>query len=460
MQVCVVGTGYVGLVTGICLAYLGHSVTCVDIDERKIGMLKEGKSPIYEPGLDALLGICQQRNALAFTTDLPATVKQSDVVFIAVGTPPLPSGRANLSFVEAVAKSIGLSLDNTRRRVVVNKSTVPVGVGNWVESLVKEGLRSNEECAGLKPDTLFAVASNPEFLREGSAIADTFYPDRIVLGASDSYAIEQLRELYKPLIEQNFNPPPSASRPAGFTAVPVVTTDLASAEMIKYAANAFLATKISFANEVANICERVGADIHEVVRGVGLDNRIGPRFLNAGLGWGGSCFGKDVSALVDIAQEYSYEPQILRATVDVNKEQRLIAVQKLQETLKIIKGKTIGLLGLAFKPNTDDLRDAPALTIAEKLLELGAKVKAYDPIANEDCRQQYPDLRIEYAENVLSLATDCDALVIVTEWEEFQHLDLSSLREVMNGNVIIDGRNVLDQQAARAANFKYRGIGR
>ncbi len=460
MQVCVVGTGYVGLVTGICLAYLGHSVTCVDIDERKIGMLKEGKSPIYEPGLDSLLGICQQRNLLEFTTDLPPIVKQSDVIFIAVGTPPLPSGRANLSFVEAVAKAIGLSLDNTRRRVVVNKSTVPVGVGNWVESLVKEGLRSNEECAGLKPETLFAVASNPEFLREGSAIADTFYPDRIVLGASDSYAIEQLRELYKPLVEQTFNPPPSAARPAGFTAVPVVTTDLASAEMIKYAANAFLATKISFANEVANICERVGADIHEVVRGVGLDNRIGPRFLNAGLGWGGSCFGKDVSALVDIAHEYSYEPQILRATVDVNKEQRLIAVQKLQETLKIIKGKTIGLLGLAFKPNTDDLRDAPALTIAEKLLELGAKVKAYDPIANEDCRQQYPDLRIEYAENVLSLATDCDALVIVTEWEEFQHLDLNRLREVMNGNVIIDGRNVLDRQAARAANFKYRGIGR
>jgi UDPglucose 6-dehydrogenase len=460
LQVCVVGTGYVGLVTGICLAYLGHSVTCVDIDERKIGMLKEGKSPIYEPGLDGLLSICQQRNLLEFTTDLPTIVKQSDVIFIAVGTPPLPSGRANLSFVEAVAKSIGLSLDNTRRRVVVNKSTVPVGVGNWVESLVREGLRSNEECAGLKPETLFAVASNPEFLREGSAIADTFYPDRIVLGASDPYAIEQLRELYKPLVEQTFNPPPSAARPAGFTAVPVVTTDLASAEMIKYAANAFLATKISFANEVANICERVGADIHEVVRGVGLDNRIGPRFLNAGLGWGGSCFGKDVSALVDIAHEYSYEPQILRATVDVNKEQRLIAVQKLQETLKIIKGKTIGLLGLAFKPNTDDLRDAPALTIAEKLLELGAKVKAYDPIANEDCRQQYPDLRIEYAENVLSLATDCDALVIVTEWEEFQHLDLSSLREVMNGNVIIDGRNVLDRQAARAANFKYRGIGR
>lgn len=460
MQVCVVGTGYVGLVTGICLAYLGHSVTCVDIDERKIAMLKDGKSPIYEPGLDGLLAICQQRELLNFSTDLPATVKQSEIIFIAVGTPPLPSGRANLSYVEAVATSIGRSLDPTRRRVVVNKSTVPVGSGNWVEALVKEGLRSNEECAGLKPDDLFAVASNPEFLREGSAIADTFYPDRIVLGASDSFAIEQLRELYKPLVEQTFTPPPSAARPAGFTAVPVVTTDLASAEMIKYAANAFLATKISFANEVANICERVGADIQEVVRGVGLDNRIGPRFLNAGLGWGGSCFGKDVSALVDIAREYSYEPQILRATVDVNREQRLIAVQKLQETLKIIKGKTIGLLGLAFKPNTDDLRDAPALTIAEKLLEMGARVKAYDPIANEDCRQQYPALKIEYADNVLSLATDCDALVIVTEWEEFQHLDLKRVREAMNGKIIIDGRNVLDRQEAREADFKYRGIGR
>ena len=460
MQVCVVGTGYVGLVTGTCLAYLGQSVTCVDIDEAKIELLKKGQSPIYEPGLDALLTMCQQRGALNFTTDLKAAIKQAEVVFIAVGTPPLPSGKANLSYVETVARQIGLALDGSHRRVIVNKSTVPIGSGNWVEMLVKEGLRDNSECAGKKPEELFAVASNPEFLREGSAIQDTLYPDRIVLGSSDSVAIEQMRELYKPLIEQIFNSPPMALRPAGFTAVPVVTTDLASAEMIKYAANAFLATKISFANEIANICERVGANVHEVVRGFGLDNRIGPRFLNAGLGWGGSCFGKDVSALVDIAREYNYEPQMLHATVDVNARQRLVAVQKLQETLKIIKGKTIGLLGLAFKPNTDDLRDAPALTIAGQLLAMGAKVKAFDPIANEHCARHYPDLKIEYASDVLSLATDCDALVIVTEWEEFQHLDLVKLKEVMHGNVIIDGRNILDAQATSKAEFIYRGIGK
>jgi UDPglucose 6-dehydrogenase len=304
------------------------------------------------------------------------------------------------------------------------------------------------------------VASNPEFLREGSAIADTFYPDRIVVGANDNYATERLRALYEPIIEQTFSEPSSAARPSGFTAVPVVTTDLASAEMIKYAANAFLATKISFANEIANICERVGADIKEVVRGFGLDSRIGPKFLNAGVGWGGSCFGKDVSALIDIAKEYGYDPELLSSTVSVNKRQRSIPVQKLQESLKIIKGKTIGLLGLAFKPETDDLRDAPALEIARQLLEMGARIKVYDPIAAQACRNQQPDLKVEYADNALSLAEDCDALVIVTEWEEFRHLDLIGISEVMKGKVLIDGRNILDPQAVEAAGFKYRGIGR
>jgi UDPglucose 6-dehydrogenase len=304
------------------------------------------------------------------------------------------------------------------------------------------------------------VASNPEFLREGSAIHDTFYPDRIVIGATKTYAADRLRALYEPIIEQTFSPPTSAQRPAGFTAVPVVTTDLASAEMIKYAANAFLATKISFANEIANICERVGADITEVVRGFGLDNRIGPRFLNAGVGWGGSCFGKVVSALIDIAKEYNYEPQMLHATVDVNKRQRHVAVLKLQETLKIIKGKTIGLLGLAFKPETDDLRDAPALTIAKELLEMGARVKGYDPIAVEACRQQYPELKMEYADNAIDLATDCDAVVIVTEWEQFRTLDADKLGDVMRAKVLIDGRNVLDHEAFIRAGFTYRGVGR
>ena len=481
MDVCVVGTGYVGLVTGTCLAYLGRNVLCVDIDERKINMLREGKSPIYEPGLDQLIQIGLQRGNLRFSTDLNASVRKSEIIFIAVGTPPLPSGKADLSFVKAVAQEIGRTLDCDRRRIVVNKSTVPIGSGNWVEMLVKEGLSENlayrekvasgtqdsgavtsspRRTGGLKPDDIFLVASNPEFLREGSAISDTLYPDRIVIGATNNYATERLRALYDPIIEQTFVAPATAPRLAGFTAVPVVTTDLAAAEMIKYAANAYLATKISFANEIANICEKVGADVKEVVRGFGLDSRIGPKFLNAGVGWGGSCFGKDVSALIDIATEYGYEPSLLRSTVDVNKRQRLVPVQKLQEVLKIIKGKTVGLLGLSFKPETDDLRDAPSLEIARQLLEMGARVKAYDPIANEVCSKQHPDLKVEYAENTLSLAEDCDALVIVTEWEEFRYLDFEKIGEAMNTKVMIDGRNVLDPAAVEAAGFKYRGIGR
>src|SRR5262249_34108290 len=395
-------------------------------------MLRKGQSPIYESGLDQLIASGVQRGNLRFSTDISKPVKESEIIFIAVGTPPLPSGKADLSYVKAVAQSIGRALDCERRRVIVNKSTVPIGSGNWVEMLVRGGLNDNpawrEKLAsaanapggaqaggstidagavssygvsrrlnGSRPEDVFLVASNPEFLREGSAITDTFYPDRIVIGATDGYAAERLRALYEPIVEQTFTPPAFAPRPADVTAVPVVTTDLASAEMIKYAANAFLATKISFANETANISERVGADIKEVVRGLGLDSRIGPKFLNAGVGWGGSCFGKDVSALVDIAREYGYEPALLHSTVDLNKRQRHVPVQKLQEALKIIKGKTIGLLGLAFKPNTDDLRDAPALGIATELIEMGARVKAYDPIANEVCRRQYPDLKIEYS---------------------------------------------------------------
>src|SRR5215813_331349 len=444
-------------------------------------MLRKGQSPIYEPGLDQLIASGTQRGHLSFSTDLPKSVKESEIIFIAVGTPPLPSGRADLSYVQAVAQSIGRALDCERRRVIVNKSTVPIGSGNWVEMLVKEGLSENpawlDKLAsaasaptadltasrltnGGKPEDIFLVASNPEFLREGSAIADTFYPDRIVIGATDSNAAERLRALYEPIVEQTFTPPASAPRPADVTAIPVVTTDLASAEMIKYAANAFLATKISFANEIANICERVGSDVKEVVRGFGLDSRIGPKFLNAGVGWGGSCFGKDVSALIDIAKEYGYEPALLRSILDVNKRQRHVPVQKLQEALKIIKGKTIGLLGLSFKPNTDDLRDAPALEIASQLIEMGARVKAYDPIANDACRRQRPDLKIEYSVSAIALAEDCDAVVIVTEWEEFRYLDLNQIGEVMNAKVLIDGRNLLDPQALEEAGFKYRGIGR
>ncbi len=460
MEVCVIGTGYVGLVTGTCLAFLGRTVTCVDIDEDKIAALGRGEVPFYEPRLESLMLSGVKRGHLNFSTNLPQAVQNSEIIFIAVGTPPQPSGKPDLSAVEAVARAIGRALDHKRRRIIVNKSTVPIGSGNWVEMLIKEGLRENPEASESSSQPMFSVASNPEFLREGTAIHDTLYPDRIVIGAADPYAIERLRALYEPIVEQTFNPPASSPRPADLTAVPVVTTDLASAEMIKYAANAFLATKISFANEIANICERVGADIKEVVRGFGLDSRIGPRFLNAGVGWGGSCFGKDLAALIDVANEYGYGPSLLTSTVEVNRRQRQLIVQKLQETLKIIKGRTIGLLGLAFKPETDDLRDAPAIEIARQLLEMGARVKAHDPVAVEACSAKHPQLKIEYSSDPLSLASGCDALVLVTEWEQFQHLNPVAIGETMNTKVIVDGRNMLDREAFEAAGFKYRAVGR
>jgi UDPglucose 6-dehydrogenase len=307
----------------------------------------------------------------------------------------------------------------------------------------------------------FLVASNPEFLREGSAIADTLYPDRIVLGAQDSRAVGILRELYEAILEQTFAPPEGiASRPEELGAVPLVTTDLASAELIKYAANAFLATKISFINEISNLCEKVGADVAEVARGIGLDNRIGHRFLSAGLGWGGSCFRKDISALMAIAHEYSYETRLLKATIDVNEAQRQVIIAKLQEALKIIKGKVVGLLGLAFKPNTDDLRDAPSLDIARQLSRMGARVRAYDPVAIPNCKAQFGDLDIIYAEDPIDLAWGCDAIVVVTEWSDFKILDLARLKAGMRGNVLVDGRNIYEADQAKAAGFHYLGVGR
>jgi UDPglucose 6-dehydrogenase len=469
VNVCVIGTGYVGLVTGTCLAYLGHDVTCIDNDPEKIAQLGRGQVPIYEPGLSDLLQTCQARltGTLGFTMDLDDGVRAADVVFVAVGTPPLPTGDPDLQYVEAVARAIGGALDTAKPRVIVNKSTVPIGSGNWVEMLVREGIAARQpvpsgtgRLADQADRPRFWVASNPEFLREGSAIADTLYPDRIVIGAADAEAIAILRQLYAPILEQTFAPPAVAPRAEQFGAVPLVTTDLASAEMIKYAANAFLATKISFINEMANICEKVGADVVEVSRGIGLDARIGHRFLNAGAGWGGSCFGKDVSALASIAQEYHYEPQLLKATIEVNREQRMRIVQKLQDQLKIIKGKTIGLLGLAFKPNTDDLRDAPSLDIAQTLLRMGARVKAHDPIAMEACRRQNPSLDLTYCTDPTELAWECDALVVVTEWEVYRQLDLAPLKAIMRTPVLVDARNVFSPAVAQAQGFHYVGVGR
>ncbi|MNR82138.1 UDP-glucose 6-dehydrogenase TuaD [compost metagenome] len=466
MNVCVIGTGYVGLVTGTCLAYLGHRVVCVDNNSQKIALLEAGKSPIYEPGLESLLDHGIHQGTLTFTMDLAEAVRGAEVVFIAVGTPPLPSGEPDLQYVEAVARGIGAAVTDKKVRVVVNKSTVPIGSGNWVEMLVEDGAYAHRPLpAGNTPlresdAPRFLVASNPEFLREGSAIGDTLYPDRIVLGAQTPEAVSKLRELYAPLLDQSFDAPSVALRPEGMRSVPLVTTDLASAEMIKYAANAFLATKISFINEVANLCEKVGADVTQVAKGIGLDTRIGSRFLNAGAGWGGSCFGKDVSALISIGREYQYEMEMLKATVSVNSQQRQRLIQKLQEALKILKGKTIGLMGLAFKPNTDDLRDAPALDVARQLIKMGARVKAYDPIAMPHCREQHPDLDVVYAESVDELAVGCDALVLMTEWDEFKAMDLMVVRGLVRTPVFLDARNALSPTACQGYGFHYVGVGR
>jgi UDPglucose 6-dehydrogenase len=447
MRVTVIGTGYVGTVTGVCLAYLGHQVTCVDTDAVKIARLARGESPIYEPHLEDMIALAGERGGVAFATSLDDAVRTSDVIFIAVGTPPLPTGEANLAYLEAAAKAIGYAMDGSRFRVVVNKSTVPVGSGNLVETLVREGIRDAARGETIR----FGVASNPEFLREGSAVADSLYPDRIVVGG-DAGTLSVMRELYEPIVAQSFAAPPGVPRPASMVSVPLLATSLTSAEMIKYAANAFLAMKIGFANEMANICERVGAEAPEVMAGIGLDSRIGGKFLNPGVGWGGSCFGKDIQALLHTAREYGYSSKLLEASLEVNTAQRQMVIQKLQEKLFILKGRTIGLLGLAFKPDTDDLRDAPSLHIAERLLHLGARVKAYDPVANAACAQQRPDLRIRYCGSALELAEESDALV--------HNLDLAAMAASMTAPVLVDGRNFFMPETARAAGFDYTGIGR
>lgn len=462
MDVCVIGAGYVGLVTSCCLAYLGNHVTVVESNPARLDQLKLGRVPFFEPGLSEMLERLAGSGLIEFTPSIDAGVKRSDIIFIAVGTPSMPTGEPDLSQVVTVAKAIGGALDPSRPRLIVNKSTVPVGSGNWVEMLVKQGVQALQTVAArsARPESpLFSVASNPEFLREGTAIYDTFYPDRIVVGCIDDGAAQLMRQLYNPIIHQTFDPPESLPRPRGVDSVPFLVTDLASAEMIKYSANAFLAMKISFANEIANLCEKVGADVRQVAQGIGLDKRIGRAFLNAGVGWGGSCFGKDVHALIDVAREYNSPTALLEATLQVNKQQRGHAITKLQEELKIIKGRTIGLLGLSFKPNTDDLRDAPSLTIAALLAKMGAEVRAYDPVSNDLCAYSRPDLNIQYCSNVDELADGADALVLVTEWEEFRKTDWQIVGRTMRKRIIIDGRNFLQEKDLLDAGFVYRGIG-
>lgn len=452
MKVCVIGTGYVGLVTGACLAHVGHHVICIDNNEDKVKLMQAGQSPIYEPGLSEILQSTIAAGTIEFSTDLAAGVRHGEVLFIAVGTPPLPSGESDTRYVEAVAKGIGHHLDDSYK-VIVNKSTVPIGSGDWVRMIVLDGVaEARQGSETVTQDVQFDVVSNPEFLREGSAMYDTFNPDRIVLGSGVPKAIALMKELYAPIVNRELaedkNLPP----------VPVLVTDLSSAEMVKYAANAFLATKISFINEVANICDRVGADVLQVAKGIGLDSRIGGKFLQAGLGWGGSCFPKDVAALVHTADDYGYSAALLKATVATNQHQRLLVVEKLQQTLKILKGKTIGLLGLTFKPDTDDMRDAPALTLIEALTRLGAKVKAFDPLVSQsELRHGLANVVVET--DVQRLADGCDALVLVTEWEQFQSLDYGQMASLMAHPILIDGRNYLDKTALQEIGFQYVGIG-
>jgi UDPglucose 6-dehydrogenase len=452
MRVCVIGTGYVGLVTGVCLAHIGHQVICVDNNEAKVELMRSGKSPIYEPGLDEIMASSMTIGNLEFTTDINTAIADSQILFIAVGTPALPTGESDTRYVEAVARSIGLAI-NGEYKVIVNKSTVPIGSGDWVRQIIN----SEIEQRNLQIIPEFDVVSNPEFLREGSAIYDTFNPDRIVLGGNSDRAISLMEELYQPIVDRKI--PELSSVNISFQPIPVVITDLNSAETIKYAANSFLATKISFINEVANICDRVGADITQVAEGIGLDSRIGNKFLQAGIGWGGSCFPKDVSALIHTATDYGYDAELLKASVKVNSKQRLLAIEKLQQILKILKGKTIGLLGLTFKPDTDDLRDAPAIELIEELNRLGAKVKAYDPLIKSS--QHHSVLRtIELENTPKNLVTGCDALVLVTDWQEFQSWNYIELAKLMNNPIIIDGRNYLDADTINAAGFSYLGIGR
>jgi UDPglucose 6-dehydrogenase len=429
-KLCVVGTGYVGLVTGACFADLGNKVICLDIDEERINKVKQGIMPIYEPGLEQLVAQNIRSGRLSFSSNYQEGLNQADFVFIAVGTPSGVDGEADLQYVRQVAEQIADLVDHPI--IVVNKSTVPVGTGDWVADIIKK--RRNGR------PLEFHVVSNPEFLREGSAISDFMMPDRVVLGSIHRQSAALAAQLYAPL------------------RCPILITDLRTAEMIKYASNAFLATRISFINEIANICDELGADVTEVARGMGLDKRIGHSFLDAGLGWGGSCFPKDVKALAHMAVLHGTQPQLLQAVMDINRNQRRRAVVKLRKALGGLNDKTIGILGLSFKPNTDDIREAPALEIIHLLMNEGANIQAYDPQAMPGVAKIMPAIKL--CSDPYQVAEKADALVLATEWNEFKQLDFERIREIMNGLVVLDGRNLWDPDTLRGMGFTYFGVGR
>ena len=429
-NITVIGVGYVGLVSGACFADLGNRVTCLDISEERIENLNKGIMPIYEPGLEELVERNVKGGRLIFTSKYNDALKDAEFVFIAVGTPSDVDGQADLRYVRMAAEAVADVMDHPL--IVVNKSTVPVGTGDWVADIIRNR----------RPDApKFSVVSCPEFLREGSAISDFMNPDRTVLGSTDKEAAEKVAQLHLPLRST------------------IMITDLRTAEMIKYASNAFLAAKISFINEMANICEALGADVKEVSYGMGLDKRIGHHFLDAGLGWGGSCFPKDVKALAYMAETEGRNPHLLHAVMDINTDQRTSPIRKLKALLGgSLNGKTVGILGLAFKPNTDDMRDAPAIDIVRHLMKEGATVRAYDPVAMDNAARILPD--IEMCHDAYEVAEGADALLLVTEWNEFKHLDLAKIKQLMKTPILVDGRNVYDPGMVSTQGFTYRGMGR
>ena len=431
-NICVAGTGYVGLVTGACLADFGNVVRCVDIDESKIESLKTSEVPFYEPGLQEIVKRNIERGRLSFSTDIEQGIEDSTVIFCAVGTPMSKEGEADLSYVEMLARSVGEHLNGYK--IVVMKSTVPAGTSNLVEKIIAETSTTSHP---------FDVVSNPEFLREGSAIEDFMQPDRIVLGTSTERALKVMREIYRPLIQQD---------------TPVVETDVKTSEMIKYASNAFLATKISFINDIANVCERIGADVSVVARAMGLDSRIGPQFLRAGAGYGGSCFPKDTRALVKTAEAAGYNLKIVEAAIDVNERQRSHMVQLIERAVGDVSGKSIAILGLAFKPDTDDMREAPSIDIAASLAGKGATLKAYDPVAAEHARDLIEDTL--FCPDVFEAVKDADVAVFVTEWNEFRDLDLEKVKSLLKTPVIVDCRNIYEPRHMRDLGFRYFSVGR
>ena len=440
-KIAVVGTGYVGLVSGACFAYLGHKVIGLDIDEEKVERLRKGEVPIYEPGLDKILAKALEHGNIEFTTDYEYAVKNSDYIFIAVGTPSREDGSADLSYVESAYRSIVEHIGDNDFKIIVNKSTVPVGTGRWAKEFIKSLLEEREV---KNPEERFEIVSNPEFLREGKAVEDFMKPDRVVIGADNREIAGKVASLYEKL------------QPA------MLITDLPTAEMIKYASNSFLATKISFINEIANICERLGADVTVVARGMGLDHRISPYFLNAGCGFGGSCFPKDVKALIYTAESVGEKPELLSSVMKVNEKQKLKPVEKLLKHIPDLKGKIIAVWGLAFKPETDDMREAPSIPIIKKLLELGATVKAYDPVAMENAKRVFAGElekygnRLQFVRDKYEALENAEGVILVTEWEEFKDVDFEKFR----GKVVVDGRNLWELQIVKRYTKAYESMGR